>query len=493
MSTIATSGRCSSTALQQLLRARRLRHHVDPGAAQDRDDARPDEQAVLRDHDTHGSSAVTVVPAPGGLTTRRLAVERLDAVGEAAQARAGGVVGAADAVVGDLDARQRARLPDAHRDARRLRVLADVGQRLGGDEVRGQLDRLGEAAGRLVGDRGVDGRARREPLQRRGQPVLEHRRVEPARELAQLGHRQRELVARRRHELLRRRVVVDAALQQAQLERDRDEPLLGAVVEVALEPAALGVARRHDPLARRPQLHDARAQLGLEALALDRDVRGRAHHLQQLRLVRQRRVVDERGDVLAVVVDERHRPPRARLGQRHRRPVGVDVGVEARQPVGEHERRVAERLRQHLAEPRESGALLERDDEVAHAGARELLGEHAEQERERHRHEQDGGDLLARADELAGDQRVVDLDDQDEGGERARQRRQQQPPQRRRGAQPARDADDRQRQAERPAAEALEAVDACWRGPGRPRSGTRSPGRRGTGRTAATRTAAPRW
>ena len=97
-----------------------------------------------------------------------------------------------------------------------------------------------------------------------------------------------------------------------------------------------------------------------------------------------------------VVVDERHRAPGAVLGQRHRLALGVDVGVEARQPVREHERRVAERLGQRVAEPARLRRALKRDDEVGHPGARELLVQDAEQERQRHRDEQDGRDLLAR-------------------------------------------------------------------------------------------------
>src|SRR4051795_8278936 len=74
------------------------------------------------------------------------AVERGDAVGEAAQARAAALVGAADAVVGDLDDDARARAADGDARARRVRVLGDVLERLGGDEVGGALDGPREAA-----------------------------------------------------------------------------------------------------------------------------------------------------------------------------------------------------------------------------------------------------------------------------------------------------------------------------------------------------------
>ena len=44
-------------------------------------------------------------------------------------------------------------------------------------------------------------------------------------------------------------VAPDVGAEHPQLQRERDEPLLRAVVQVALEPAALGVAGRDDPLA----------------------------------------------------------------------------------------------------------------------------------------------------------------------------------------------------------------------------------------------------
>ena len=50
----------------------------------------------------------------------------------------------------------------------------------------------------------------------------------------------------------------------AQEQRERDQPRLRAVVQVALEPAALGVARLDDAGARRAQLLEALAQLGVE-------------------------------------------------------------------------------------------------------------------------------------------------------------------------------------------------------------------------------------
>ena len=92
---------------QQLLRRVRLRHDLDARARQQRRDALADEDAVVRDHYPHGSSAVTVVPRARGTDDAQPPVERRDAIGQPAQSRAAGLVGAADAVVGDLDAARR--------------------------------------------------------------------------------------------------------------------------------------------------------------------------------------------------------------------------------------------------------------------------------------------------------------------------------------------------------------------------------------------------
>ncbi len=87
-----------------------------------------------------GICAEIRVPPPIGLLDRDRAVERREAVGEAAQAAALTRVGTADAVVIDLDAQVIIESLDPHNRLGRLRVLRDVGQRLGDDEVRGALD-----------------------------------------------------------------------------------------------------------------------------------------------------------------------------------------------------------------------------------------------------------------------------------------------------------------------------------------------------------------
>ena len=93
--------------------------------------------------------------------------------------------------------------------------------------------------------------------------------------------------------------------------RERDEPLLGAVVQVALQPPALLQARLDDPRARAPQRR-------LQPLAAHRQARGGGDVRQHLGLARRLRVVDDRADALALELDRR--PARGRRGISRGRP-----------------------------------------------------------------------------------------------------------------------------------------------------------------------------
>src|SRR5690242_688029 len=100
--------------------------------------------------------------------------------------------------------------------------------------------------------------------------------MDAPRKLAELLERGLQLAPRGLQQPRRRgRLRVDLALREAELERQRDEPLLGAVVEVALEPATLADRHLHEPRARGLQLLDPRAELGLQALVLELQRRGR--------------------------------------------------------------------------------------------------------------------------------------------------------------------------------------------------------------------------
>ena len=74
-------------------------------------------------------------------------VERRQPVGQPAQAGADGRIGAADAVVADLNHRVAAVAVDAHSGVRRAGVFGHVGQGLGHHEVGSRLDRSGQSFG----------------------------------------------------------------------------------------------------------------------------------------------------------------------------------------------------------------------------------------------------------------------------------------------------------------------------------------------------------
>ena len=109
---------------------------------------------------------------------------------------------------------------------------------------------MGRAAGVWdSGERDRDGRAFGERAESGDEAaVAEDCWVDPARELAQLVERLRELAvgcAEERFRLLG--VSLQGRLDEPQLERERDEPLLRPVVQISLQPPALGVGRLDDP------------------------------------------------------------------------------------------------------------------------------------------------------------------------------------------------------------------------------------------------------
>ena len=141
--------------------------------------------------------------------------------------------------------------------------------------------------------------------------------MDAAGELAQLLERGVELLAGAVEQRLGGLgVLAQAAARQAHVEGHRDQPLLGAVVQVALQAPALLQADAEHPLARRAQLLDLRAQLGVEALVLERQRGGRADRVDVAPLlVEQDGVVHERGDAAAVALDLGHGAAGAVAGQ----------------------------------------------------------------------------------------------------------------------------------------------------------------------------------
>ena len=265
MSTIATSGSCSATAASSSSPSAAWRDDLEADLHEQPGQPLPQHQRVVGDDQPHGIRALTIVPSPGrAVAQAKHAAERLHPVAQAAQAAAARGVAGADAVVGHLDHRQR-RPPAPHDDAGRgrARVLGDVGQRLRDEEVARGLDRLGQPLGERDGQLERDAGAVGELVERRRQPALgQQARVDALAELAQLGQRVREGRPAPRDDRLRRGSGrrSSRALGEAERHRDRHEALLGAVVEVALDPPPLGVGRLDDPSRGRPRSSSSRAR-----------------------------------------------------------------------------------------------------------------------------------------------------------------------------------------------------------------------------------------
>jgi hypothetical protein len=131
-------------------------------------------------------------------------------------------------------------------------VLADVRQALRDDEVGGGLHLVGQPFVRRGDHPRGNGRACGEILQRGVEaPVAEDRGMDAAGQVAQLLQREAGLLPRLAHELGCLGIARGRALLgHAQVERQGDEALLRAIVEVALDPPALRVRRLDDAGAR---------------------------------------------------------------------------------------------------------------------------------------------------------------------------------------------------------------------------------------------------
>jgi hypothetical protein len=131
--------------------------------------------------------------------------------------------------------------------------------------------------------------------------------VDSSRQRAQLGEGRPELVGGR----LERRAELRAGIHRqlgprsTQGERQGDGPLLGAVVEVALDPASLGVRRLDDPRPRGPHVPELRANLRSEALVLDGQADGGAHRRDEPRVLGQGGIVEDRCERRALALEVR--------------------------------------------------------------------------------------------------------------------------------------------------------------------------------------------
>ncbi len=161
--------------------------------------------------------------------------------------------------------------------------------------------------------------------------------------------------------------VAVAALGHREPDRERqgDQALLCPVVQVALEPAPLAVGGLDYAGARAAQALELGAQLGLQALVVEREASPGDDRL------RDRRV----GDQARAVREHRERPPAGNQGCElavGRRLAGPSGGVDeaaAWQAVKHLERGVAEPPCQSGLQPAGSGRALELDDQGGERGA----------------------------------------------------------------------------------------------------------------------------
>jgi hypothetical protein len=226
-------------------------------------------------------------------------------------------------------------------------MLDRVGERLAGDEVGGGLDARRDALDRRVHlDR--QRRAAGEIAEGGGEPVVEPRRAHPGGDLAQVGDRRADL----RHDLVEcgsedLGPIGERTLQAPQLQPQRDEALLRAVVEVAFEPAALLVAGLDDSRARRVDLGELQPHLDPQPGDLDRERRRREHAVEQRPPLEQLRVVEEHTGAYAVAPDLRAgaavlRQVRDELAGR------VRVGPAPGRPEEQRRERIVQRVREHV-------------------------------------------------------------------------------------------------------------------------------------------------
>ena len=159
--------------------------------------------------------------------------------------------------------------------------------------------------------------------------------MQAACDIAELVERGADLLAGGVDSRLRLGVVRELAAEQLQLERERDQPLLGPVVEIALEPLALLLPGLDDAPARVGQLLELRLSSAcrrpfssaISAAALTASSSSGSSG--------ERRRVDQRRDVLAVALDDPRRSPLGGAVEVEAPSVRIRPGAELRQPVGD--------------------------------------------------------------------------------------------------------------------------------------------------------------
>src|SRR3954454_1963739 len=242
-------------------------------------------------------------------------------------------VSASDTVVDDLDHDDIVVPGDLDAGSARVGMLADVRNALRDDIKRGHFDLLGQATIESDSKAQRDRRSGGDRLQSDLQTMpAQHGGMEAARDGAKLLERDSNLVSRLIETRARVLIAGDLLLEQAELERERDQPLLGTVVQVALQSLPLPLSRLDHASARSLQLLQMRLLFGLQACILERNASCRRYRAQQLGLVVEGRIVDECGDVLSVLVDQGRRVGRRLVRQLDRLAFEIRVCSELGKP-----------------------------------------------------------------------------------------------------------------------------------------------------------------
>ncbi len=253
--------------------------------------------------------------------------------------------------------------PDGDR-AVRPGALGGAAYRVEAAEVHDALD-----LGRVTADAGAvnrrrDDRTPRHSAERARNPLgTQERRVDPVREVAQIVRRRVDLVGDLGDQLL---VLLVAGLaHQPDLHPKRDQALLGALLEVALQAPPLLLS---DGQEARPGLPDLVGQTA----GLERDQGGGRRRTEELRIVFERRIVEDRGHGTAIlIVDRLPAPPSLRA---HPRPRHADVGLVGGRPDNDLQRRIVQRSRHLALPPGCVGLALEARHEPFERPAGEHLG-----------------------------------------------------------------------------------------------------------------------
>ena len=261
MSTIATSGRCSLHEREQLVAVGGAPDHVEAGLGEQPREPLAQEHRVVGEDHAHGISAWTTVPRPGGLSTR----SRPPSASTRSASPRRPVPRARSAPPTPSSATSTTARPSTRctrmRTALALGVLGDVGQRLGDDEVGGRLDAVREPLG------AARRRARAAAARRRRAPRAPARRPRSVRMpgwmpwASSRSSRSASVSEARAWSSsgFAAGVALEPRVGEPERHRDRHEPLLRAVVQVALDPPPLdlrpprrsGRARRAAPRAAR--------------------------------------------------------------------------------------------------------------------------------------------------------------------------------------------------------------------------------------------------